>query len=84
MKGRARHGVVSGVDPSVRELFQLLNKHHPNLPDRCIHATVGLTSGTLRNWRLGVNTPRVHNIRAALNMIGFDLQVVRVVPDDRG
>jgi len=62
-------------EPSVKFLFEEMHRQrvcHIDLSER-----VGLHRDTLRNWRTRY-TPRVNDLEAALNYLGYTLKPIKI------
>lgn len=62
------------ADPLVHKFFRLLNSQHTQLAEVVKRSGVGY--GTIAQWSTKFN-PSITNFRAALNVIGYDLAIVR-------
>lgn len=72
-KFRYRPAIING-NPVVRFLFEEMHKQQICQMD--LSERVGLHRDTLRNWRTRY-TPRVNDLEAALNVLGYTLKAVR-------
>lgn len=70
-----RREAASGVDPAVAILARLLRERAGTL--EAVHADAGLPRRTTQRWTAGTTSPRLADVRAVLNALGYDLQVVR-------
>ena len=66
---------IENGDPNVRFLFQEMQRQKVCQMD--LSERVGLHRDTLRNWRTRY-TPRVNDLEAALNYLGYTLKPVKV------
>lgn len=73
-KFRYRPAIVNG-NPIVRFLFQEM--HRQKVCQIDLSERVGLHRDTLRNWRTR-HTPKVDDIEAALNYLGYKLKPVKI------
>jgi hypothetical protein len=67
---RKRAPAPQHADPRVRILVMLLNRRSE--PSAVAFERAGLNQSSLRDWRRG-RAPRVSNLEAALNAIGYEL-----------
>lgn len=72
-KFRYRPAIVNN-NPIVQFLFEEMHKQRCCQLD--LSERVGLHRDTLRNWRTK-HCPRINDIEAALNYLGYTLKVVR-------
>ncbi len=63
------------VDPAVRELFAVLDASGLSMQE--VEPVAGVARSTLSTWRRALYEPKISNVRAVLNSLGFDLAVVR-------
>lgn len=73
-KFRYRPAIVNG-NPIVKFLFEEMHRQRCCQMD--LSERVGLHRDTLRNWRTRY-TPRVNDLEAALNQLGYTLRVARL------
>jgi len=78
-KFRYRPTIVNG-NPIVQFLFKEM--HNQRMCQIDLSERVGLHRDTLRNWRTRYS-PRINDIEAALNVLGYTLKPVRI-KDDNG
>ena len=72
-KFRYRPAIING-NPIVRFLFEEMHKQRMCQMD--LSERVGLHRDTLRNWRTRYS-PRINDIEAALNVLGYTLKAVK-------
>jgi len=61
------------VHPLVRWVWRQMNKQHASQED--VAKRSGVTSSTMRKWRVGVRSPRVIELEAVINALGYKLTV---------
>lgn len=73
---RLREGVSEGmaVHPIVRWIWQQINDQRASQED--VAERAGINSSTLRKWRDGVRSPRVVELEAVVNVLGYRLKIV--------
>jgi predicted transcriptional regulator len=73
---RAPKGTVQGmaVHPIVHWIWDQINFQHASQED--IADRSGVASSTIRKWRNGVRSPRVMELEAVVNALGFKIKVV--------
>lgn len=64
-------------DPLVQELYRLVNEDWRS--HRAIADKAGLAKNTLTNW-FKRTSPKACDLQAALNVIGYRLEIVKVEP----
>ena len=62
-------------DPAVSKLFKEAQLQKITLKEISIKA--GLNKGALTHWRFRI-IPNIINLRAALNVVGLDLKVIKI------
>lgn len=72
-KFRYRPAIING-NPIIRFLFEEM--HRQQMCQMDLSERVGLHRDTLRNWRTRY-TPRITDVEAALNCLGYTLKVAR-------
>jgi hypothetical protein len=78
LRWRGQLDIPRGAHPLVRRLFEEANRQQTTLTE--IAERAGLRRGTIGQWGRK-NNPRVHDLEAALNVLGYGL-VVRPMRDD--
>ncbi len=73
-KFRYRPSITNG-NPMVKFLFQEM--HRQRVCQMDLSERVGLHRDTLRNWRTKY-TPRVNDLEAALNYLGYTLKPIKI------
>lgn len=76
VRNRLREGVSEGmaIHPIVRWIWTQINHQHASQEDVATRA--GINSSTLRKWRDGVRSPRIMELEAVVNVLGYKLKVV--------
>lgn len=71
-----RQGVTEGmaIHPIVRWIWEQINSQRASQED--VAERAGVNSSTLRKWRDGVRSPRVVELEAVVNVLGYKLKVV--------
>jgi transcriptional regulator with XRE-family HTH domain len=62
-------------NPVVRRFYELAFEQRMTLAD--ISERSGMNKNTMHNWRY-ISTPRVSDINAALNVLGYEVTVRRI------
>ena len=75
MKRFVRNLEIRTTEPTVRFLFEEMYRQQVSHYDVSVRA--GFHRDTLRNWRTR-NTPRVNDLEAVLNYLGYTLKVVKM------
>ena len=65
--------------PEVEFIVNYINDNYLSFSK--VEAEAGLTIGTTWRWRMQGTNPTIANVRAILNVLGFDLKIVEL-PDD--
>lgn len=73
-------GARPGVDPIVATLGELLRPHAGDIS--AIAQRAGVDRQSIRKWLANVRCPTLITVRAVLNVLGYDLRVVRLRRDD--
>jgi hypothetical protein len=68
--------VRRGLEPTVRFLFEEMIRQ--GMPTRVMAERCGVHPDTIGEWNRGTNQPKIGNLVAALNVIGFTLTPTRV------
>lgn len=71
-RSKACHPSVNSL---IKEFFALAWKHRTSLLD--IEERAGIGASTITHWKTS-RKPHLENFRAALNVIGYDLKIVRL------
>jgi transcriptional regulator with XRE-family HTH domain len=66
-----RKGVA--IHPLVRWVWSQMNRQRASQED--IAKRSGVASSTMRKWRVGVRSPRVMELEAVINALGYKLTV---------
>lgn len=76
LHSRFREGVSEGmaVHPIVRWVWTQINAQRASQEDVAMRA--GISSSALRKWRDGVRSPRIVELEAVVNVLGYKLKVV--------
>lgn len=72
---KVRKTCVSGVDPAVVQLFELVTPlagYWQFIADKA-----GVNRRCMGRWFSGTTSPSVANLRAVLNAIGYDIRIER-------
>ena len=72
---RSYLGARPGVDPAVARLGDLLRPHAGDIT--AIAQRAGVSRQCVRKWLANVRCPTVINLRAMLNAVGYDIQIVK-------
>jgi len=65
--------------PLVRRFYAIINESRQTLNE--MEAVAGLARGTITNWRTR-SSPQIVTIEAALNVLGYRLEIVPIAQDD--
>lgn len=71
--------IPKGVDPIVRFLFEEM--HRQQCTDDAMTKRVGMSTNSIGKWRKD-GQPRVGNLQACLNVLGYELTVRRKKDDE--
>ncbi len=71
--------VGKAVHPAIRWIWHQMNHQRASQED--VATRSGIASSTMRKWRQGVNSPKLADIEAVINVLGGRL-VIRI--DDDG
>lgn len=76
VKNRFREGVSEGmaIHPIVRWVWTQINHQRASQED--VSQRSGVSSSTMRKWRDGVRSPRLLELEAVINVLGYKLKVV--------
>ncbi len=66
------------VHPAVRWIWRQMNLQRASQED--VAARAGVASSTMRKWRQGINSPKLSDIEAVINVLGGKL-VIRMDDD---
>lgn len=69
-----------GVHPVVRWIWKQMNHQRASQEDVAIRS--GVSSSAMRKWRQGINSPKLSDIEAVVNVLGGKI-VIRI-DDDNG
>ena len=64
-----------GIHPLIRKL--LLDIHERGLSITSVARAAGISNKTLRNWQVGSTSPRIGDLEAVLNTLGYDIEAVK-------
>ncbi len=65
----------AGVDPLIAQTVKLLGEHAGYIGD--IGRRAGVHRQTLRKWGQGIRSPGVLQLQAVLQVLGYELKIVR-------
>jgi hypothetical protein len=68
-------GVPEHSHPLVRRVFEEMNAQRYDTT--ALEAAAGVSASCIRSWRTR-RTPRVDNLEAALNSLGFELRIHKI------
>lgn len=74
---RGRHTIPLQAHPLIRRFFRLVNKERATFLE--IAARVGCHRDTFKDWR-SRSTPNLATFEAALNALGYRLEIVKDTP----
>lgn len=74
-KRRRINLLVTNGSPTVQTLFKIARDE--NFTQQELAKKTGVVESTLKNWRIR-NQPRVTDVEALLNALGYELQVVKI------
>lgn len=63
-----------GVHPFIRWIWRRINLDEWSQEDLAIKA--GVSSNTIRKWRRGERNPRISELEAVINAMGYRLKIV--------
>lgn len=66
------------MNPLVRRLVQI--RRAKRVSQRGVSARAGLATGACRRWEAGMHEPALGNFEAALNVLGYRLEIVPLEP----
>lgn len=66
---------ASGVDPLVKELYHLMKSTGRTYLSMSIQ--VGVSQNIFTAWFHGRSTPNVSNLEACLNVLGYELKIIK-------
>lgn len=61
------------VHPLVRWIWLEINHQHASQEDVALRS--GVSSSAMRKWRQGINSPKLADIEAVVNALGYKLEV---------
>ena len=67
--------MVTNGSPTVQSLFKIAREK--NMTQNEMSRQTGIVATTLKSWRIR-NQPRITDLEAALNALGYELEVVRI------
>lgn len=62
-----------GVHPIVRWIWLEMNHQHASQED--VAERAGVSSSAMRKWRQGINSPKLVDIEAVVNALGYSIQI---------
>lgn len=68
-----------GVHPIVRWIWREMNRQRASQED--VAKRAGISSSAMRKWRQGINSPKLSDIEAVVNVLGSEI-TVRYKRDD--
>lgn len=78
--GRRSKKIHPGLAPPLRFLFEEIVRQR--CMDRTIATRVGCSEYSLREWRSGRHDPRISDVEACLNVLGYTLRPVPLKEDE--
>lgn len=67
--------LVTNGSPTVQSLFKIAREK--NMTQNEMSRQTGIVATTLKSWRIR-NQPRITDLEAALNALGYELEVVKI------
>lgn len=71
----------TGIHPVIRWVWMQIK--HGNMTHKQVAEASGIGANTMRKWFRGESSPKLADIEAVVNVLGFDLTLVALINHDK-